>query len=200
VSQHALSYAWGDLEITRPSHVNEDERQVTTNLYHALRRLRKESEPRTIWIDSLCIDQANTQEKNHQVGMMGEIHRSTQKVLIWIGEPGMDEKIGNTPEEKAPRLGPPVEWGAADDDTMGAIITDAFLGDETISSLDPFVGAFIIFRCFAGDSHITTLPFFSASHFAEKISEDELRKASALGSLPCLSLIIRQPRSFRIML
>jgi len=59
--------------------------KVPTNLFLALRRFRRRSESRTLWADSICIDQANTTEKGHHVNFMGEISRGAEIVLSWLG-------------------------------------------------------------------------------------------------------------------
>ena len=51
-------------------------------------------ETQHIWIDAICINQSdkqsNMEEKNHQVGMMGEIYQSATEVLVWLGEGELD--------------------------------------------------------------------------------------------------------------
>lgn len=55
---YALSYAWGDPNLTRPIIVNDVRRQETISLESALRRLREIVEPSImIWIDALCVNQ-----------------------------------------------------------------------------------------------------------------------------------------------
>lgn len=39
-----------------------------------------------LWIDGICINQKDREEKNHQVEMMAEIYSSAKQVLIWLGE------------------------------------------------------------------------------------------------------------------
>jgi hypothetical protein len=51
----------------------------------ALRRMRYWDKPRTLWIDSICIDQNNVEENGHQVGMMCQIYSKTFRNLIWLG-------------------------------------------------------------------------------------------------------------------
>lgn len=41
--------------------------------------------PELMWIDSLCINQIDTSEKNYQVRLMGDIFAKAQHVLIWLG-------------------------------------------------------------------------------------------------------------------
>ena len=87
----ALSYAWQESRIqssdkeTRQLTVNGKHLKVKANLWLALAHLRSSTNSLVIWIDSLCIDQANTKERNHQVGHMREIFRGASEVLIWLG-------------------------------------------------------------------------------------------------------------------
>jgi hypothetical protein len=38
-----------------------------------------------LWIDALCINQANIDERNHQVGQMDRIYKDAEEVVIWVG-------------------------------------------------------------------------------------------------------------------
>jgi hypothetical protein len=83
----ALSYVWGQELALHPFRVNEGEMVfIRPNLFHALHRMRLESEPLHLWIDSICIDQANEKERNLQVQRMGDIFRQAKNVWIWLGE------------------------------------------------------------------------------------------------------------------
>ena len=82
----ALSYVWGDPEITLPIVVDSYTIKVTTNLYSALQHLRQPSEPRWVWIDAICINQNDVREKTHQVNLMREIYRSAAQGLVWLGD------------------------------------------------------------------------------------------------------------------
>jgi hypothetical protein len=66
---------------------------ITRNLWNALCRLRLADKPRTLWVDAICIDQCNTEERNQQVGVMRQIYQSAKKVLIWVGEEGDDSHL-----------------------------------------------------------------------------------------------------------
>lgn len=85
-SYEALSYTWGDPEVTVPISLNDTPFQVTTNLGRALRFLRVEDEERIMWIDALCINQADIPEKNHQVRQMRDIYLGAEQVVAWLGE------------------------------------------------------------------------------------------------------------------
>ncbi len=70
----ALSYTWGDPKITTEIFINGNSFQATLNLATALVELRARHHSR-IWIDAVCIDQNNRQEKGLQVLRMAAIYR-----------------------------------------------------------------------------------------------------------------------------
>ena len=82
----ALSYVWAQEPGHRYIRLNGSMHQITTNLFLALRRLRKASDARYIWIDALCINQDNGEERNHQVALMGSIYESCTRALLWLGD------------------------------------------------------------------------------------------------------------------
>src|SRR4051794_22415309 len=63
----ALSYVWGDPDNTLSICVDKNQFQVTVNLHAALSRLRDHSFERIIWVDAICIDQSNKEERKQQV-------------------------------------------------------------------------------------------------------------------------------------
>lgn len=88
----ALSYAWEGQTPDQPIDCGGRRLLVTQTCLNALRRLRRKLHPRTLWIDGICIDQKTTEEKNHQVALMGPIYSSAQRVVIWLGE-GRDNAL-----------------------------------------------------------------------------------------------------------
>ena len=85
-TDEALSYVWGTQAVTRFVTVCGNTFQVTVNLEVALRRLRLTDQPRTLWIDALCINQQDMAERSAQVKMMGAIYSQSSKTLLWLGE------------------------------------------------------------------------------------------------------------------
>ena len=81
----ALSYCWGKDVATKTIFIDGLPHQVTPNLEHALRHLRSKTEKRIIWIDAICINQQDVEERNKQVPRMGWIYSNATEVLIWIG-------------------------------------------------------------------------------------------------------------------
>jgi hypothetical protein len=93
----ALSYSWDAQTPNDPitilgsesSHDNDSPHKVlkvTANCIAAMRRLRHATEARTIWIDSICIDQTSLAERSSQVALMSEIYRVADRVIVWLGE------------------------------------------------------------------------------------------------------------------
>lgn len=59
---------------------------ISTTLHSALLRLRLPYRERKLWIDQLCIDQENVEEKAQQVQLMGKIYTACTQCVIWMGE------------------------------------------------------------------------------------------------------------------
>ncbi|KAJ9618698.1 hypothetical protein H2203_008902 [Taxawa tesnikishii (nom. ined.)] len=93
----ALSYTWGLAESTDFIIIQAGRESrsfnVTPNLYAGLRRLRREREPRAIWVDAICINQRNDQERNNQVSMMFSIYTGASSVCVWLGEAANDSQL-----------------------------------------------------------------------------------------------------------
>jgi hypothetical protein len=92
---NALSYVWGDLIVSdiEPVIVLDGQlTHVTPNLHSALRHLRSPSgdEPLVLWVDAVCINQQDLEERNRQVAMMRDIYASATAVTIWLGEKDED--------------------------------------------------------------------------------------------------------------
>lgn len=82
----ALSYTWGDpCEL---SHICLDGHRVEVrkNLEGALCQLRNRTTSKVLWIDAICIDQMNEEERGPQVAKMKIIYAYASKVLVWLGE------------------------------------------------------------------------------------------------------------------
>jgi hypothetical protein len=91
----ALSYVWGSDEKLHTA-VVKDENELTLgsllltkNLSTALLDLFacNELKSKVFWVDQICIDQQSA-EKGRQVAMMGDIYRSADRVITYIGRGG----------------------------------------------------------------------------------------------------------------
>ncbi|KAF2117018.1 heterokaryon incompatibility protein-domain-containing protein [Lophiotrema nucula] len=82
----ALSYEWGSPSNNDPMILVDGRAlKVRTNLHEALLHLRLTDVDRYLWIDAICIDQANIPERNHQVSLMSRTYSSAQRVVVWLG-------------------------------------------------------------------------------------------------------------------
>jgi hypothetical protein len=89
----ALSYVWGNPNDTVPIFTDSHVLSVSTNLYAALSRLRDRDFARTLWVDAICIDQANQEEKEHQIQSMAKIYGHASRVVVWLGEAADDSDL-----------------------------------------------------------------------------------------------------------
>ncbi|KAH8762780.1 ankyrin repeat-containing domain protein [Hyaloscypha finlandica] len=83
---NALSYTWGSTEKAATITVNSGTMHVTFNLHAALQHLRFQNEDRILWIDAICINQDNREERRHQVQLMSYIYKEAEEVIIWLGQ------------------------------------------------------------------------------------------------------------------
>lgn len=92
----ALSYTWGAPEENESDNVEAEEtfvlingecHDVTTNLLDAILQLR-ESYPDDsyVWIDALCINQGDLEERRVQVAIMDSIFQNADEVVVWLGQ------------------------------------------------------------------------------------------------------------------
>ncbi|KXH68267.1 hypothetical protein CSAL01_13352 [Colletotrichum salicis] len=62
----AISYVWGTPVKDQEIICNGKTIEITANLLDVLRQVRHAYQPRTLWVDSICINQSDTKEKGHQ--------------------------------------------------------------------------------------------------------------------------------------
>jgi len=82
----ALSYVWGSTSNRRSIFIDQCEVKVTSNLHAVLLHLRHPFFERVLWVDALCINQNNVDEKEKQVGAMAMTYAKAACVIVWLGE------------------------------------------------------------------------------------------------------------------
>jgi hypothetical protein len=94
-SYEALSYVWGAIGDTCPNPVYIDGHAmiISTNLEAALRALRFPNMSRTLWIDAICINQNDMDERAIQVIFMGAVYSKAKSVTIWLGTSSDDSSL-----------------------------------------------------------------------------------------------------------
>ncbi|KAJ4376237.1 hypothetical protein N0V83_001520 [Neocucurbitaria cava] len=90
----AISYVWGSA--TKSHHLAIDGHSfgVGQNLYNVLRSVRDKSKPLSLWIDAICINQNDMQERGQQVQDMALIYRNAEQVVGWLGDKTPDFDAG----------------------------------------------------------------------------------------------------------
>jgi hypothetical protein len=91
----ALSYVWGDTSIKEDIIVNEVIFPVTINLAMALRQIASTYGSVVLWVDAVCINQDDIDDRNNQVRQMGAIYSQTDSGISWLG-PSDDSMIQAT--------------------------------------------------------------------------------------------------------
>lgn len=83
----ALSYRWTDPRLTDPDVIEIDNVlfPIGPNLHAALSHLRNTQVSRYLWIDQICINQADMEEKVQQISIMGDIYVGSGSTVIWLG-------------------------------------------------------------------------------------------------------------------
>ncbi|KAK4442195.1 heterokaryon incompatibility protein-domain-containing protein [Podospora aff. communis PSN243] len=82
----AVSYMWGEQTHRTSISIHGFRFEISRHLCSALRTLRHTSRFRRLWIDAICINQADTDERNHQVQLMRTIYQRANTVVIWLNQ------------------------------------------------------------------------------------------------------------------
>lgn len=80
----ALSYTWGTLDADHSLRIGASQLKITKNLHEALTHLYRAGITR-LWIDAVCINQADLEEKAGQVLRLSTIFQGAKEVIAWVG-------------------------------------------------------------------------------------------------------------------
>jgi len=150
IAYEALSYCWGDprdrreITVRAPEQENREHNfSVTSALHTALQRLRLGDAKRVLWIDAICINQDDLEERSSQVARMKDIYANASSVVVWLGE---SDHTGNRHErsELAMKTVKAIQERVEDRSGTGASITpiEASLQDDTHHPLEDHGGAY----------------------------------------------------------
>lgn len=84
----AACWCWGDAKVKEEIILNGFSVQVPANAVHALQGLRNHINEGYVWINAICINQDDRQERPKQVFLMSDIHSGAARTLVWLGEEG----------------------------------------------------------------------------------------------------------------
>lgn len=89
----AVSYMWGESIETLAILLDGKPFDIRSNLFDLLKRLSRQHTS-LLWVDAICINQTTIHERNHQVGLMGQIYSKAERVVIWLGtDPSVADSI-----------------------------------------------------------------------------------------------------------
>ena len=86
IKYNALSYVWGNKSNPASMLCDGLRFEITQNLHQALTQVRRARSSTLLWVDAVCIDQANEVEKTAQVRLMTKIYSRAELVLVWLGD------------------------------------------------------------------------------------------------------------------
>ena len=83
---HALSYAWGTQPFTECLDVGEQGSiLISAHLLRGLQAVGQTLAPTRIWVDAICINQDDFDEKADQIPLMTQIFSQAERVDVWLG-------------------------------------------------------------------------------------------------------------------
>jgi hypothetical protein len=81
----ALSYTWGPNVFEASIECDGHTLTITRSLETALRHFRQLDGSVFMWIDQICINQADNEEKAQQIPLMSRIYQRAYNTVIWLG-------------------------------------------------------------------------------------------------------------------
>ncbi|KAM0544493.1 hypothetical protein ACHAPJ_011787 [Fusarium lateritium] len=80
----ALSYVWGEPDFSAPILLNGKPFSITPSLHHILSALRLRGQTRALWVDAVCINQSDPEERKQQVALMRKIYSYCKRDIAWL--------------------------------------------------------------------------------------------------------------------
>lgn len=90
---HAVSYTWGDPFQTTWIQVNGAPMKVRQNCEYVLKQAWWHGGCRYHWVDAICINQDDMNEKTEQVQIMGQVYKDAVIVLACVGQHADDSEF-----------------------------------------------------------------------------------------------------------
>ena len=82
----ALSYCWGEDLETIDIDCNGLPFQVRKNLKDFLMASANRNSPlRPLWIDAICLNQADVEEKHEHIPLMDKVYINASRTIVWLG-------------------------------------------------------------------------------------------------------------------
>jgi hypothetical protein len=94
IPYEAISYVWGDPDPADTITIDQCTVHITSSLHQALLDVRLKNDVRIVWIDGICINQDDPEEKSEQVQQMPKIYAKASHVVIYLGPRSPDTDLG----------------------------------------------------------------------------------------------------------
>jgi hypothetical protein len=85
---------WGEETGTAVIHLDGYTIGITKSREAALLNIRSERAIKPLWIDQVCINQADIKERSSQVEEMPRVYAAAERVRIWLGTSTEHSKVG----------------------------------------------------------------------------------------------------------
>ncbi|KAH9204715.1 heterokaryon incompatibility, partial [Leptodontidium sp. 2 PMI_412] len=82
----AVSYTWDAQPFDCEAVCDGQRFMITKNCSDILSQLRHPTSPVSIWIDQICINQKDDEDKSRNVRQMPRIFNGARAVIIWTGQ------------------------------------------------------------------------------------------------------------------
>ncbi|KAK4508207.1 hypothetical protein PRZ48_001945 [Zasmidium cellare] len=88
---NSVSYVWGNgnerslTHVFNPETCSSYEISIPITAAQSIRRLRLADKPHCLWIDAVCIDQADLSERSHQVANMRRVYAKARANMVQLG-------------------------------------------------------------------------------------------------------------------
>jgi hypothetical protein len=87
----AISYTWGTGQAARRTYAlpmgNGQQLCISKQILCIFSTVLNPGRTIHLWIDAICINQANNEEKERQVGLMRDVYKNAHDVVVSLGEP-----------------------------------------------------------------------------------------------------------------
>jgi hypothetical protein len=95
-SFQAISYAWGNSELSHKLWTPDGDIKITASLDAALRCLRHEKQPMVFWADGVCINQNDNKEKAEQIRLLPQVFQRATCVVVCLGSDSNGDRAMET--------------------------------------------------------------------------------------------------------
>lgn len=85
LTKHYRTYG-GDQERALSLQLGSATVLITPSLGETLHYLRAQSATDHLWVDQICINQLDWDERSQQVKIMGQISSTAKRVIVWLGK------------------------------------------------------------------------------------------------------------------